>query len=173
VFKLDTTGTETVLYSFTGGNDGQDPEAGLIMDATGNLYGTTAYGGGTGCGGFGCGVVFKLDTTGAETVLYSFSGGNDGQDSEAGLIMDATGNLYGTTNSGGAFNFGVVFKLDTTGTETVLYSFTGGADGATPEGSLISDSSGALYGTTQNGGDSNCKSQYGFGCGVVFKLIPQ
>jgi len=162
VFKLDTTGTESVLYSFTGGADGASPYAALLQDSAGNLYGTATGGGIGGCIPNGCGVVFKLDTTGTETVLYSFTGGTDGGYPGAGLIQDAAGNLYSTTFDGGASGAGVVFKLDTTGTETVLYSFTRGADGGGPKAGLIRDSAGNLYGTTEFGGAS--------GFGVVFKL---
>jgi uncharacterized repeat protein (TIGR03803 family) len=157
VFKLDTTRAETVLYSFTGGADGGHPEAGLIRDPAGNLYGATRWG-----GAFGCGVVFKLDTAGTETVLYSFTGRADGAYPVAGLIQDSAGNLYGTTYEGGASGLGVVFKLDTTGTETVLHTFTGGTDGANPWAGLVRDLAGNLYGTTYDGGASNG--------GVVFKL---
>ena len=156
VFKVDTTGAETVLYSFTGGADGSGPSAGLIRNSAGTLYGTTSDGGTSGRG-----VVFKLDTTGTETVLYSFTGEADGGYPSAGLIQDSAGNLYGTTEYGGASNDGVVFKVDTSGTETVLHSFRGG-DGATPFAGLIRDSAGDLYGTTYVGGAS--------GLGVVFKL---
>src|SRR5207248_3167096 len=136
VFKLDPTGKETVLYTFTGGTDGSNPVAGLRRDSAGNLYSTTQRGGDVNCnGGQGCGVVFKLDSTGRETVLYRFTGGTDGAFPAAGLIRDAAGNLFGTTQSGGnpscfsGNGCGVVFKLDPTGKETVLYTFTGGLDG--------------------------------------------
>jgi uncharacterized repeat protein (TIGR03803 family) len=174
VFKLDTTGTETVLHSFTGGADGATPFARLIRDSAGNLYGTTQYGGGGSSGNNcyygGCGAVFKLDTTGTETVLYGFTGGADGENPYPGLIRDSAGNLYGTTLSGGASGLGVVFKLDTTGVEMVLYSFEGRADGESPFAGLIQDSAGNLYGTTYGGGafSSTCRG----GCGVVFKLEP-
>ena len=88
--------TETVLYSFTGGSDGRKPVAGLIADGSGNLYGTTEFGGASGNG-----VVFKLSPGGTETVLYSFTGGSDGGIPRAGLIADRSGNLYGTTQFGG------------------------------------------------------------------------
>jgi uncharacterized repeat protein (TIGR03803 family) len=169
VFKLDANGNESVLHSFTGGAgaDGSTPRAGLIRDPAGNLYGT-ALQGGSACGGFTCGVVFKIDSTGHESLLHSFDG-TDGESPEAGLLRDLAGNLYGTTSAGGS-GYGVVFKLDTTGTETVLYSFTGAADGAQPLGGLIADSEGNFYGTTQTGGDfSACAAD---GCGVVFKLDP-
>jgi uncharacterized repeat protein (TIGR03803 family) len=172
VFKLDTTGKETVLHRFTGGVDGANPSAGLVQDAAGNLYGTTEGGGDLACGGgFGCGVVFKLGTTGKETVLHSFTGGADGRDPNAGLVRDAAGNLYGTTRSGGDLacsvaGCGVVFKLDTTSKETVLHSFT---LGGFPEAGLLRDGAGKLYGTTFSGGSNACGGQ---GCGAVFKLTP-
>ncbi len=160
VYKLDATGHETLLYSFTGGADGANPHA-VIMDSADNLYGTTSGGGAAGAG-----VVYKLDRTGQETVLYNFTGGADGGDSEAGLIFDSAGNLYGTTNGGGVAGAGVVFKLDTTGHETVLYSFTGGADGGQVLSGVVRDSAGNLYGTTVSGGGV---PHYG---GVVYKLDP-
>ncbi len=160
VYKLDATAQETVLYSFTGRTDGSDPVAGVIHDPAGNLYGTT-FGGGTS----GLGVVYKLDTAGVETVLHSFTaGGTDGRYPNAGVIRDSAGNLYGTTYRGGIADWGVIYKLDTAGIETVLYSFTGGADGGLPLAGVIRDSAGNLYGTTIYGGTA---SQ-----GVVFKLDP-
>jgi uncharacterized repeat protein (TIGR03803 family) len=99
-----------VLYSFTGGADGAVLYAGLIRDAAGNLYGTTVYGGGSRAGSSGCGTVFKLTPTGAETMLHSFTE-EDGANPQAGLIQDAAGNLYGTTSAGGVYGNGVVFKL--------------------------------------------------------------
>ncbi len=162
VFKLAPGGTYTVLYSFTGGSDGRYPQSGLIADSSGNLYGTTQFGGATGKG-----AVFKVTPGGTETVLYSFCrlpGCTDGAYPQAGLVADSSGNLYGTTPFGGAANDGVVFKLSSGGTETVLYSFLGGGDGAFPGSSLIADGSGNLYGTTAAGGASNN--------GVIFKLTP-
>jgi uncharacterized repeat protein (TIGR03803 family) len=169
VFKLDTTGMETVLYSFTGGADGANPHGSLILDKAGNLYGTTYLGGLLNCFGAGCGVVFKLDTTGTETVLHSFTG-PDGANPDAGLVRDKEGNLYGTTSGGGPSKEGTVFKLDTTPTETVLYSFTGLADGAGPLAGLVRDKAGNLYGTTNQGGNLSCQAPSG--CGVVFKVDP-
>ena len=162
VFKLSPTGEETVLHTFTGGADGAGPDAGLIPDKTGNLYGTTIAG-----GPYSDGVVFKLNPDTRElTVLYAFTDEADGGIPYAGVIRDTAGNLYGTTGDGGAYNNGVVFKLDTTGKETVLHAFTGGEDGSYPVYNLIRDAAGNLYGTTNEGGDPNC------GCGVVFKLNP-
>ena len=154
-----------MLYSFTRGSDGGNPIAGLIADSSGNLYGTTEYGGVSENG-----VVFKLTPGGTYTVLYSFTGGSDGSGPVAGLIADSAGNLYGTTEHGGVSGNGVVFKLSPGGSElpggseTVLYSFTGGSDGSGPVAGLIADSAGNLYGTTEHGGVS--------GNGVVFKLSP-
>jgi uncharacterized repeat protein (TIGR03803 family) len=166
VYKLDTAGQVTVLYNFTGGADGSQP-TGVIRDSAGNLYGTTEFGGNVSCGNppYGCGVVYKLDTAGHEKVLYSFKGGIDGATPGAGVIRDAAGNFYGTTFLGGTADAGVVYKLDMAGHETILYSFTGGADGRTPGPAvLIRDSSGNLYGTTEVGGTANA--------GVVYKLDP-
>ncbi|PYT52595.1 MAG: hypothetical protein DMG43_11255, partial [Acidobacteria bacterium] len=104
VFKIDTSGNETVLYNFKGGTDGARPEAGLIMDQAGNLYGTTLAGGTGTCSylSSGCGTIFKLDTSGNETVLHSFTGSpGDGANPFAALILDGAGNLYGTTLAGG------------------------------------------------------------------------
>src|ERR1022692_1437805 len=127
VYELDATGHYTVLYRFTGGADGGGPTTGVIRDLAGNLYGTAL--GGTSDRG----VVFKLDTTGHFTVLYTFTGGADGDSPSSGVIRDSAGNFYGTTSRGGASGQGVVYKLDTASHETVLYSFTGGVDGGSPQ----------------------------------------
>ena len=155
VYKLDATGHETLLHSFTGGADGASPQGALIQDAAGNFYGTTSRGGSAGAG-----VVFKFDTTGHESVLYNFTGGADGAYPQAGLIQDAAGNFYGTTRNGGAGGVGVVFKLDPMGHETVLHSFMG-PDGSSPLAGVTFDSAGNLYGTTPDGGTRG---------GVVYKL---
>jgi len=159
VFKLSAGGAETVLHSFRGGSDGEYPEAGLVQDGVGNLYGTTYAGGASGFG-----TVFKIDAKGNETVLYSFRGGADGEYPSAGLVRDAAGNLYGTTNSGGASGDGIVFKISPAGKETVLHSFKGGKDGEYPYASVIRDAAGNLYGTTYGGGAS--------GWGTVFEINP-
>jgi uncharacterized repeat protein (TIGR03803 family) len=164
--------TFTVLHNFAGSPDGAYPIAALIRDAQGNLYGTTVAGGSsTACpvSSFGCGTVFKVDTNGNETVLYSFAGGTDGAE-PYGLIRDAKGNLYGITQAGGGtgcyrqWGCGTVFAINGAGEETILYSFTGGTDGAYPSGTLIRDSEGSLYGTASEGGNVYCS------CGVVFKV---
>jgi uncharacterized repeat protein (TIGR03803 family) len=182
VFKLDTSLNLTVLHNFTG-SDGANPQASLVMDKAGNLYGTTGFGGQP--GGGGSGTVFKLDTSLNLTVLHSFTPGSDGQEPYAGLIMDAAGNLYGTTLAGGSSTSsncqgtalggcGTVFKLDTSGNETVLYSFKGGDDGAVPYAGLVMDALGNLYGTTNQGGSGTCSGANAvpIGCGTVFKLDP-
>jgi hypothetical protein len=174
--------TESVLYSFTGGNDGANPNGGLLSDAAGNLYGTTFAGGNVGgCGGAGCGVVFKLSLTSSgwtETVLHSFTGGPDGANPDSGLIFGAGGNLYGTASAGGnggcqGGSCGVIFQLAPTSSgwkEKVLYAFGGASDGFAPFYRLTSDAAGNLYGTTLTGGNLiNCAS-HTYGCGVAFKL---
>ena len=160
VFTVSKTGKETVLHAFRGQpDDGSNLFAGLVRDSSGNLYGTS-YAGGTD----NLGVVFRLEPSGREKVLYSFPGGVNGWGTHAGLVRDASRNLYGTTNGGGAFGYGTVFKLDPSNNETVLYPFTGGTDGGGPEAGLIKDAQGNLYGTTSGGGDPICK------CGTVFEL---
>jgi uncharacterized repeat protein (TIGR03803 family) len=111
VFKLDTKRNVTILYTFSGGNDGACPLHNLVLDAAGNIYGVTPYGGTSGVGTSGYGTLFKLDKHGNETVLYNFTGGSDGANPYAGLIRDNAGALYGTTSGGGTSLFGTVFKL--------------------------------------------------------------
>ena len=159
VFKVAPDGTETVLYSFTGGADGAFPEAALIRDNAGNLYGTTTQGGSDNIG-----VVFKVDPSGTETVLHSFTGGADGVIPVGGLLRDAAGNLYGTTSQGGTSNNGILFKISPRGKETILHTFTGGAkDGKYPTyTSLLMDAQGTLYGVTEEGGTADG--------GILYKL---
>jgi uncharacterized repeat protein (TIGR03803 family) len=165
VFALDTAGRETVLHSFVNSPDGANPDrGGVILDPSGDLYGTTFLG-----GAYGYGTVFTVDTTGKETVLYSFCAQTncaDGMLPRSALIRDKPGTLYGTTTFGGAHGWGTVFKIDTTGKETVLYSFKGQPDGISPVGGMIRDAEGNFYGTTEQGG-MGCG---GSGCGTVFKL---
>jgi uncharacterized repeat protein (TIGR03803 family) len=181
VFKLthnsNGSWTQSALWNFTGGDDGQFPN-GVIFDTAGNLYGTMFDGGNGVCRGFGCGRVFKLmpnpDGSWTASVLYSFAGGTDGGNPFGDLIFDAAGNLYGTTVTGGGagcsdqLGCGTVFELtpnaDGTWKESVLHSFKN-HPGASPAAGLTFDRTGNLYGTTQNGGAING--------GVVFKLSPQ
>jgi len=164
VFSLDlTTGAETVVHSFAGGSDGAGP-LGNLISIDGMLYGTTQAGGSTTNCGAGCGTVFSLNpTTGVNTVVYDFKGGNDGANPQASLL-EVGGKLYGTTKYGGA-GYGVVFSLDPkTGREKIEYSFAGGGDGAYPLGSLIKGGA-ALYGTTNEGGSHSS--------GAVFSFTPK
>ncbi len=219
--------TQRTLYTFTGGDDGANPLAGVIFDGAGNLYGATQAGG-LG-GGFGNGVVYQLTPSGSgwtQHTLYEFQDGSDGSEPQADLIMDGAGNLYGNT-PGGMNNGGTVFELATSGggwtfnllydlngslgpqdvlvrdnagnlygvteadglygegsvfkltptdngwTYTDLHDFTGGSDGGFPASSLVSDSNGNLYGTTyEGGGNHNCPSGGDQGCGVIYEITP-
>jgi uncharacterized repeat protein (TIGR03803 family) len=164
-----------LIHVFTGKPDGVSPVAGLVFDNEGNLYGTTSKG-----GTYGRGTVFMLVPSSSgvwtEKVLHNFSG-RDGGGPKAGLIFDASGNLYGTTAFGGDFNFGTVFRLVPVGgggwTENVLHNFTGGSDGGVPLSGLVFDSAGNLYGTAYDGGvTSACVFVASSGCGTVFQLTP-
>jgi len=160
VFKITKSGVQSVLYSFVGGTDGEFPEGGLIRDKVGNLYGTTTAGGGV----ENSGIVFMVSAAGVEQVLYTFPGGTNGATPQAGLAIDAEGNLYGTTTAGGANGNGIVFKLTKKGTqwtETVLYTFGTGTDGAIPVAGVILRGT-SLYGTTSAGG--------AYGYGTIFQL---
>jgi len=223
IFKLDPSGNEIILHTFTGAPDGAAPDASLIRDSAGNLYGTTEFGGDQSCPqgqGQGCGTVFKLDPTGSLTILHSFAGpegfgpmcalardlagnlygtasggvfsggvlfrlstgdkltvlhsfghGKDGSGPVAGVIRDSEGNLYGTTTGGGGSFFGTVYKVSPTGKETVLHSFDNRqGEGQNPFGGLVRDSSGNLFGTTASGGDlTSCTGRNTPGCGTVFQ----
>lgn len=170
VFKIDSAGNETVLHAFAGSPDGVTPLEGLVQDAQGNLYGGTELGGsGTMCGFLGCGTVYKISATGEYTILYNFSGGEDGSEAAGTPVLDSQGNIYGMTAYGGILtcNFpygcGVVFKIDPSGTETVLYRFAGEtSNGYDAISGVIRDAAGNLYGTTYRGGAN--------GMGTVFKL---
>jgi uncharacterized repeat protein (TIGR03803 family) len=191
--------TETLIYQFQGesSKDGSEPSGGLIMDAAGNLYGVTAYGGTGNCKLlgilYGCGTVYELSPPqqkgGAwtETILYSFPTAKQGYVPNGDLVFDSAGNLYGATSFGGGKgttcdefyggNCGAVFELSppkTKGgkwTEKVLHAFAGGTDGANPNGGLVLDSKGAVYGTAEFGGFEGGECGSG-GCGTVFELIP-
>jgi uncharacterized repeat protein (TIGR03803 family) len=168
VFQLDTSDKESVLHSFTGGSDGDLPMASLVLDAAGNLYGTTDAGGSSCGGGIGCGIVFRVNQSARETVLYRFTNFADGGYPDAELVRDAADNLYGTTTAGGTGGAGTVFKVDPSGTETTLHAFSD-AEGGTLAG-LVRDPAGNLYGTTYSGGDLNCPPPFGGGCGTVFMV---
>jgi uncharacterized repeat protein (TIGR03803 family) len=162
---------ETVLYTFTGGGDGNGPNSPLIFDNVGNLYGTTVTGGANGNG-----TVFELTRSGrgwTETVLYSFGEASDGIIPIGGLLLDEKGNLCGLTQQGGASGHGTAFELSPHSgggwTKTTIYAFAGGSDGSFPYGGLISGSQGNLYGFTLSGGSGPCQ-YYGPGCGTVFEL---
>ena len=166
VFSITPSGAETVLHSFAGGSDGAEPTASLT-NVNHTLYGTTHEGGGGHCGLTGCGTVFSITRSGAETVLHSFGGVAGGEFPSASLIK-VKGVLYGTTASGGSgacgsVGCGTVFAIPRFGSETLLYSFAGGSDGAGPDAGLI-NVKGTLYGTTSAGGASNL--------GAVFSLTP-
>ena len=170
VFELSASGTFTTLHNFghhtlTPPADGYYLWAGPIMDAQGNLYGTTYTGGGR----YNLGTIFELtprESAGAvwsERILHSFDF-TQGWNPTCSLLMDAQGNLYGTTTQGGETNWGTVFKLAPNGTSTELYAFTGGKDGGGPYAGLVMDVQGNLYGTTAYGGAHSG--------GTVFKLTP-
>jgi uncharacterized repeat protein (TIGR03803 family) len=166
--------TEDILHYFNLTPSGQQPSGGLITDAAGNLYGTTVYG-----GTYGFGTVFKLTPNGSggwtETVLYSFNGTSDGDGPTGSLLFDAAGNLYGGAIGGGSQQYGVIFKLTPhTGgawTESVIWNFHG-ADGTNPNGGLIFDQAGNLYGTTTSGGGLGRQYCIDLGCGTAFRLAP-
>jgi uncharacterized repeat protein (TIGR03803 family) len=170
VFELtpntDGSWTRRVLHEFAGGGDGMNPVDSLVFDSAGNLYGTTQG------GASGSSTIFELKPcsggTWKEKVLHVFTGGQDGGTVWAGLILDAAGNLYGASQIGGIYGWGVVYKLtrqpNGVWNESLLYSFTGGHDGALPLATLAFDSTGSLYGTTIGGGS--------LGVGVVFQLTP-
>jgi len=171
VFELSVSGgvwTETVLHNFSG-SDGYAPAAGLLMDKTGTLYGTTAAGGVmTECAGYGCGTVFALTPGGGGwtfSSLHTFHGGTDGAEPLAALVEGSNGVLYGTTSNGNfrGSGYGNVFKLSQSGgvwKEKVLYNFTGGTDGGTPNAALHWNGAGGLYGTTEFGGTFNNGTVY-------------
>jgi len=182
VFIVTNTGSEAVLHNFTGGlegdppcgglastsscADGGTPLASLITSENGDFYGTTDGG-----GAYGWGTVFKVSNNGRETVLHSFTGyPSDGAGPYGGLVRDDKGNFYGTTCCGGTYGWGTVFKMSENGRETVLYSFTGKADGGMPTGNLVLDATDNLYGTTETGGTGSCNNGFGEGCGVVFEV---
>jgi uncharacterized repeat protein (TIGR03803 family) len=182
VFELSPSGsgtwTETILYDFAAGTDGNYPEAGVISDSAGNLYGTTAFGGNSGCNTLGCGTVFELTNsagTWTKTILYVFQDGLDGGEPESPVTMDSAGNLYGTAPIGGdttgcnpPYGCGTIYELSpgpSGWTETTLYTFQGKADGAFPNAGLAIDRIGNLYGSFRAGGKN--------GQGYIYRLVPE
>jgi len=166
IFRLDTAGKLHVLHSFTGSSDGGQPFGPLVQDGARNLFGIAKSGGNLSCPEApqtGCGTVFRRAPNGTFTVLHTFQGGADGAIPQPGLLLDAAGNLFGTTSRGGTSENGVVFKISPDGTYTVLHRFRG-TDGTTPNGGLVSDGAGNLFGTTQLGGTNQL--------GTVFALSP-
>lgn len=163
--------TYTVLHDFTAGKDGAVPSP-LIRDAEGNLYGTTRFGGIPTCGLDTCGTVFKVDSAGKETVLFRFDGGNGGTNPVAGLVRDAKGNLYGTTQGNGFIDgAAVVFKLDPKGQQAVL--FVADANACCFDSPLAQDAEGNLYGMSPYGGMPHCSvARNDLGCGTLFKISP-
>jgi uncharacterized repeat protein (TIGR03803 family) len=166
VFKLAPDGTETILHWFGSGFDGTFACSDLTIDKKGNVYGTTAGGGGASAG-----TVFKVAPDGTETVLHSFESFVDGQSPIGGVVLDGNGNLYGTTGGDRLSNFGSAYRLSADGTVTVLHTFGNGKDGNYPVATLAGDGFGNFYGTTVIGGYVK-KSCDPYGCGTVFRLTP-
>jgi uncharacterized repeat protein (TIGR03803 family) len=162
LFKLDPQGNLTVLHEFRV-NDGENVQVNPTLDAAGNLYGVAS----TGLKASQDGTVFKVAADGTFTIVHRFHG-MDGSYPYSPILIDSAGNLYGTTNLGGAYGYGVVYTISTAGTESVLYNFTGGADGGAPNGNLLRDGAGNLYGTATLGG----AAAGGSGFGTIFKLTP-
>jgi len=167
IFRVGADGSDfTTLHKFSA-SDGRTPLASLIADASGNLFGTTSAGGANGQG-----TIFRIGADGSDfTTLYSFSGG-DGRSPVASLIADASGNLFGTTGVGGASGRGTIFRIGADGSDfTTLYSFSG-SDGANPLAGLIADASGNLFGTTAAGGASNLGTIFRLS-GAGFVIVPE
>jgi uncharacterized repeat protein (TIGR03803 family) len=164
VFTVSTRGKERVLYSFEGGGDAASPEAGLTP-LNGELYGATLSGGGSGCGGSGCGAVFAVTPTGTERVIYGFQGGSDGERLFSGVTA-LHRKLYGATLFGGSgcgsSGCGTIYEVSLSGKKRTLYTFTGGSDGAYPNGLIAVNN--VLYGTTEGGGAK--------GSGTIFSITP-
>jgi uncharacterized repeat protein (TIGR03803 family) len=158
LFRLAKDGTEVTFHAFQGGQNSEAalPAGGVITDAAGNLYGATLL------GGLGFGVVYQVDPTGTLKVLYDFKGQADGAEPQGPLVRDADGNLYGAALQGGAHHAGTIFKLGSNGTLTVLHSFSGARDGGAPQGGLLRDGAGNLFGSAFTGGDT--------GNGTVFEI---
>lgn len=176
IYEVSSKQVEKILHVFSGGADGDLPFSNLILDAKGDLYGTTSLGGTfTGvCGLSGCGVVFEITSKGKYNVIHSFSG-TDGNEPNSGVIMDSKGNLYGTTLFGGngpSGGYGTVYSIDPSGKERVIYNFTNGQDGGEPAAGVIVDAQGNFYGTATTGGKNLQPCRFGpsVGCGTIYKV---
>jgi uncharacterized repeat protein (TIGR03803 family) len=158
LFRLAKDGTEVTFHAFQGGQNSAAavPSGGVIMDAAGNFYGATLL------GGLGFGTIYRVDPAGNLKVLYNFQGRADGASPQGPLVRDADGNIFGAAAEKGAHNAGTIFKLASNGTLTVLHSFTGGRDGKTPQGALLLDKAGNLFGSAFAGGDT--------GNGTIFQV---
>ena len=174
MFKLDTAGVFTVLYTFTGGADGGLPTGRLTIDANGNLHGVTELGGDSKCN---CGVVFRLDSSGNETVVHKFFGGGGGSFPQVGLL-DVGGTLYGTAGGSGELGcnppsgWGVLYQIGKNAKYTVLHRFAGipGDGDLNGVGRLTLGTDGSIYGATWYGGMSCTENSQG--CGTIFKYTP-
>ena len=174
VFALTPAGTERIVYAFKGGTDGRLPSGGLIADPSGTLYGTTFSGGGSPCI-HGCGTVYSVTDSGSDRVLYAFRGNGDGREPIGRLLANTDGVLFGATRLGGRSHCrcGTIFELTPSGsgyTKSTIYNFQGGNDGAYPNGGLLADRNGTLYGTTIGGGQSTAVCTRG--CGTAYTLTP-
>jgi uncharacterized repeat protein (TIGR03803 family) len=172
VWELTPSGTETVLYSFNPDHtkDGAQPDGNVVMDRKGNLYGNCH----TGSRGSSGGTVFKLTPSGTEKVIYRFDDSHqqDGINPYATVVLDKKDNLYSTTNTGGAYNGGTVWKMTPSGKETVLWSLGNGTDGSWTTSGAALDAEGNIYGMTIFGGTGSCTDGTQTGCGTVFKVTP-
>lgn len=177
LYKLSSNGVETVLYTFNGStfNDGAGPNAPVLNPSTHELEGTTSGGGvNTPACVNGCGTAFMLDSSGNETILHIFSGSPDANLPLGIPVLDAAGNLYGVSFYGGGAagqtGNGTLFRINSAGQESLVYRFAGPPDGTNPNGALVRDAAGNLYGTTTYGGSGTCNNGFLPGCGVVFKV---
>lgn len=181
VFKYTPGGRFSLIYSFPAPDNHNDapkgiwPTSGLTLGMDGNLYGTASHGGiNNQCGTGGCGTVFRITPHGKFTRLYAFRGAGDGCSSEGGVAVDAAGNVYGTTQGCGYGNYGTVYRIDPSGTETVLHVFQEGLDGNNPTATPVLDEAGNVYGGTISGGGDGCGGVgvIGPGCGILYKIAP-
>jgi uncharacterized repeat protein (TIGR03803 family) len=159
IFRISSAGVLTVLYAFTGGEDGAYPYGGLVQDVDGSFYGTTSQGGAANAG-----TIYRLTPFGNFGVVYAFTGTTDGASPYAGLLRASDGSFYGTSAGGGVSGAGTIFRVWTDGTFAVVYAFTGADDGGSPYAGLVQGSDGNFYGTTYAGGSS--------GAGTIFQLTP-